>query len=243
MHTPITPPAALLADPTRAAIVLALMDGRAREAKKLALDAGVTPQTASAHLRKLVDANLLAWHADGRCKYFRIAGAEVAHAVEALCELGMRSQPERALPAAVRPLRFARCCYDHLAGQLGVAITERLPRLGAAIYAEPVVVAPAPVVAVPAPAAPAVVVPQASGAAVVVPPAPGPLRVGFGRIDSITPIPVAAAGGGTVNSSTRRVGIRMDDGSMQYVDTTAVPLSAGDRVEITMDGTMRHPVP
>jgi len=106
----------------------------------------------------------------------------------------------------------------------------------------PVVVAPAPVAA-PAPAAPAVVIPQASGAAVVVPPAPGPLRIGFGRIDSITPIPVAAAGGGTVNSSTRRVGIRMDDGSMQYVDTTAVPLSVGDRVEITMDGTMRHPVP
>ena len=134
MHQRITSPAALLADPTRAAIVLALMDGRAREAKKLALDAGVTPQTASAHLRKLVDANLLAFHTDGRCKYFRIAGAEVAHAVEALCELGMRSQPERPLPAAVRPLRFARCCYDHLAGQLGVAITERLPRLGPAIY-------------------------------------------------------------------------------------------------------------
>ena len=112
------------------------MDGRAREAKKLALDAGVTPQTASAHLRKLVDANLLACHADGRCKYFRIAGAEVAHAVEALCELGMRAHPERTLPAEARPLRFARCCYDHLAGQLGVAITERLPRLGAGIYAE-----------------------------------------------------------------------------------------------------------
>jgi hypothetical protein len=105
----------------------------------------------------------------------------------------------------------------------------------------PVVVAPAPVVA--APAAPAVVVPQANGTAVVVPPAPGPLRVGFGRIESITPIPVAAAGGGTMNSATRRVGIRMDDGSVQYVDTTAVPLSVGDRVEITMDGKMRHPVP
>ena len=136
MHARISTPASLLPDPTRAAIVLALMDGRAREAKKLALDAGVTPQTASAHLRKLVDANLLACHADGRCKYFRIAGAEVAHAVEALCELGMRAQPGRALPAAARPLRFARCCYDHLAGQLGVAITERLPRLGAGIYAE-----------------------------------------------------------------------------------------------------------
>ena len=126
----------LLVSIAAAAIVLALMDGRAREAKKLALDAGVTPQTASAHLRKLVDANLLACHADGRCKYFRIACAEVAHAVEALCELGMRAQPGRALPAAARPLRFARCCYDHLAGQLGVAITERLPRLGAGIYAE-----------------------------------------------------------------------------------------------------------
>jgi len=135
-HQRISASAALLADPTRVAIVLALMDGRARSAKKLALDAGVTPQTASAHLRKLVDASLLAWEGEGRCKYFRIAGAEVAHAVEALCELGSRAEPERVLPAAARPLRFARCCYDHLAGQLGVAITERLPRLGSAIYAE-----------------------------------------------------------------------------------------------------------
>jgi DNA-binding transcriptional ArsR family regulator len=133
-HQRISASAALLADPTRVAMVLALMDGRARSAKKLALDAGVTPQTASAHLRKLVDANLLAWEGEGRCKYFRIAGAEVAHAVEALCELGSRTEPE--LPAAARPLRFARCCYDHLAGQLGVAITERLPRLGSRIYAE-----------------------------------------------------------------------------------------------------------
>lgn len=135
-HDRIASSASLLADPTRVAIVLALMDGRARSAKKLALDAGVTPQTASAHLRKLVEANMLAWEGEGRCKYFRIAGAEVAHAVEALCELGSRAGPERALPAAARPLRFARCCYDHLAGQLGVALTERLPRLGAGLYAE-----------------------------------------------------------------------------------------------------------
>ena len=108
----------------------------------------------------------------------------------------------------------------------------------------PVVVAPAPVYAAPAPAGgQAVIVPQASGAAVVVPPAPDPLRVGFGRIDSITPIPVAAAGGGTATSATRRVGIRMDDGSVQYVDTVATPLAVGDRVEITTDGKMRHPVP
>jgi hypothetical protein len=114
--------------------------------------------------------------------------------------------------------------------------------------------APAPVVISPAPAAPAVVVPStggqavvvpqpSTGAAVVVPPAPGPLRAGFARVDSITPIPVAAAGGGTVTSATRRIGLRMDDGTVQYVDSTAAPLSVGDRVEVTSDGKMRFPVP
>jgi len=121
----------MLADPSRAAMVLALMDGRPRSAKKLALDAGVTAQTASLHLRKLVNANLLVAKAEGRNKYFSLAGSEVAQAVEALSEINVH-----AIPPAARELRFARCCYDHLAGQLGVAITERLPRLGAGIYAE-----------------------------------------------------------------------------------------------------------
>ena len=115
----------MLADPSRAAMVLALMDGRSRSAKKLALDAGVTPQTASAHLRKLVAANILVWQGSGRSKYFSIAGSEVAQAVEALSEIGADS-----LPPAAREIRFARCCYDHLAGQLGVCITERLLRPG-----------------------------------------------------------------------------------------------------------------
>jgi DNA-binding transcriptional ArsR family regulator len=113
--------AAMLADPSRAAMVLALMDGRSRSAKKLALDAGVTPQTASAHLRKLVAASMLAWEGRGRSKYFRLAGAGVAQAVEALS--GIEQKP---FPAAARELRFARCCYDHLAGKLGVSVTERL---------------------------------------------------------------------------------------------------------------------
>ena len=103
----------MLADPSRAAMVLALMDGRSRSAKKLALDAGITAQTASAHLRKLVNANLLVWQGRGRCKYFSLAGSEVAQ-----------------VPAAARELRFARCCYDHLAGRLGVTLTERLLRPG-----------------------------------------------------------------------------------------------------------------
>ena len=117
--------AAMLADPSRAAMVLALMDGRSRSAKKLALDAGVTAQTASAHLRKLVNAKLLVAKAEGRNKYFSLASAEVAQAVEALSEINIRQ-----VPAAARELRFARCCYDHLAGRLGVALTERLLRPG-----------------------------------------------------------------------------------------------------------------
>ena len=132
----ISSPASLLADPTRAAIVLALMDGGSRPAKKLALDAGVTPQTASVHLKKLVAAKMLACESHGRFKHFRLSGAEVADAVEALCQIGPDAMPGRMLPAAARELRFARCCYDHLAGQLGVAITERLPALDADVFAE-----------------------------------------------------------------------------------------------------------
>jgi DNA-binding transcriptional ArsR family regulator len=121
----------MLADPSRAAIVLALMDGRSRSAKKLALDAGVTAQTASTHLRKLVAAHMLIWEGRGRSKYFSLAGADVAQAVEALSELGVKQ-----IPAAARDLRFARCCYDHLAGRLGVALTDRLLRPGNTVLRE-----------------------------------------------------------------------------------------------------------
>lgn len=108
--------------------------------------------------------------------------------------------------------------------------------------------APAPVVvAAPAQApyvlAPAgtVVVPQAGPVAgtVVVAPAPVALRAGFGRIESILAVPNAAAGG--TAASTRRVTIRMEDGSLQYFDTEAPSLTVGERVEITKDGMMRQP--
>lgn len=102
-------------------MLLALMDGRSRTAKKLALDAGVTPQCASSHLRKLVAARMLVSEARGRSKHFSLAGSDVAQAVE-----GFSAITVRPLPAAARELRFARCCYDHLAGRLGVAVTERL---------------------------------------------------------------------------------------------------------------------
>jgi DNA-binding transcriptional ArsR family regulator len=130
-HQRLASAAALLADPSRAAMVLALMDGRARSAKKLAIDAGITPQTASSHLNKLVAARMLVWQGRGRTKEFSLAGADVAQAVEALSDLGTRP-----LPAAARDLRFARCCYDHLAGQLGVALTERLLTPGNRVLAD-----------------------------------------------------------------------------------------------------------
>jgi hypothetical protein len=107
--------------------------------------------------------------------------------------------------------------------------------------------APAPMVVAPAAApyvlAPAgmVVVPQASTAGmVVVAPGAAPLRVGLGRIESILAVPSAAAGG-TASNSTKRIATRMDDGSVQYFDTQASGLAVGDRIEITKDGTMRHP--
>ena len=100
--------------------------------------------------------------------------------------------------------------------------------------------APAPVVVAPAPAG-TVVVPQASTAGmVVVAPAAAPLRAGLGRIESILAVPGAAAGA-TAPNSTKRIVMRMDDGSVQYFDTQAAGLALGDRIEITKNGTMRHP--
>ena len=113
----------------------------------------------------------------------------------------------------------------------------------------PVVVAPAaPAAAVVVPpsaaSAPAVIVPQSGTAPVVVAPAAAlPLRAGTGRIDSILDIPPSAAAGSNVPGANKRVGIRMDDGTIQYVDTAASGLAIGDRVAITSDGYMRHPAP
>lgn len=107
--------------------------------------------------------------------------------------------------------------------------------------------APAPVVVQPAaPAsyvvAPAgtVIVPQASASTMVVAPAAVALRAGYGRIESILAVPTAAAGG-AASRATRRVVMRMDDGSTQYFDTQAEGMAVGDRVELTKNGTMRHP--
>lgn len=122
---------ALLGDPTRSLILEMLYDGRAWTATELARAAGITPQTASSHLRKLVEANLLAVDAQGRHRYFRLAGSDVADALETLSILATR-RIERPGLHRVRndPISQARTCYDHLAGQLGVALAASLTRHG-----------------------------------------------------------------------------------------------------------------
>lgn len=129
--TPINPGVAhtaqLIADPARANMLMALVDGRARPAGELAYAAGVTPQTASSHLAKLVEGGLLTVETEGRHRYFRLAGAHVAQALEQLAAIGphiaVRRKP---LSRDARQFCFARCCYDHLAGRLGVAVTKAL---------------------------------------------------------------------------------------------------------------------
>ena len=117
----------LIADPARAAMLMALSDGRALPAGELAHAAGVTAQTASAHLAKLLNGGLLACEQQGRHRYYRLADSHVADAIEQLAAISsVATIRRRPLNRAAQELRFARCCYDHLAGQLGVAVTQAL---------------------------------------------------------------------------------------------------------------------
>src|SRR5215472_13901102 len=124
--------AALIGDPGRARVLRALGDGRALPASVLALEAGVAASTASEHLTRLVDGGLLRVEARGRHRYYRLAGPQVGAALEALSQVA-RPEPVRSLRAGSRAaaLRYARSCYDHLAGRLGVALMDALLRDGA----------------------------------------------------------------------------------------------------------------
>lgn len=114
---------ALLADRGRCRMLLALDDGRALPASRLAAEAGITPATASSHLGKLLAAGLLTVEPHGRNRYYRIAGPQVGQLIEILTQLAPAA-PIRSLRQATRAkaLREARSCYDHLAGRLGVAL-------------------------------------------------------------------------------------------------------------------------
>lgn len=123
--------ASLIADPARAMMLTALIDGRARPAGELAYAAGITPQTASSHLSKLLAGGLIAVEAEGRHRYYRLAGSHVAQALEQLATIQPAVPVKRkALTPEARELRFCRCCYDHLAGQVGVAIATALVNHG-----------------------------------------------------------------------------------------------------------------
>lgn len=125
----VVPAAALIAEPTRAAMITALLDERPLAAGELARLAGVSPATASAHLARLLNGGLIKMIKQGRHRYYHLAGPEVAAAMEALAHLSATT------PVQVRSLREsrdaaalaeARTCYDHLAGRAGVALLEAM---------------------------------------------------------------------------------------------------------------------
>ncbi|MCX4909998.1 helix-turn-helix transcriptional regulator [Streptomyces sp. NBC_00878] len=124
----------MVADETRAGFLLALLDGRAWTAGELARHAGVAASTASEHLGKLVAGGLLAEERQGRHRYVRLADARVAHLVEDLTAqvapttaVGPRTLRESSAGSA---MARGRTCYDHLAGRLGIAVTDALTGLG-----------------------------------------------------------------------------------------------------------------
>jgi DNA-binding transcriptional ArsR family regulator len=124
---------ALLAEPARAKVLLALADGRSLAAGVLAAEAGVAASTASHHLARLVDAGLITVVTRGRHRYFALTGHRVAELIEAVARVAP-PQPVTSLRQGTRAhaVRYARRCYDHLAGRLGVAVADAL-RIGGAL--------------------------------------------------------------------------------------------------------------
>jgi len=124
--------AALLGDPARAAMLWLLIDGRARPAGELAFAANISAQSASGHLAKLVDAELLHVETQGRHRYYRLAGHSVALALESLAAISPRPalRPLPASKGTPTAMRYARTCYDHLAGELAVTLLTQIENQG-----------------------------------------------------------------------------------------------------------------
>jgi len=123
--------ASLIGDTARARMLTALMGGKALTATELALEADITPQTASSHLSKLVEGELLKVRKQGRHRYFQLHSAEVAQLLESLLNLSAsRNGTDVATGPSDTRLRQARVCYDHLAGELAVALYDQLLESG-----------------------------------------------------------------------------------------------------------------
>lgn len=120
--------ASLVGDPTRAAMLMALMDGRALTAGELARAGGITAQTASGHLAKMLEAGLLGLEAQGRHRYYRLASPAIGGMLEALM-VAAAPPPIRTGPRDAA-MRRARICYDHLAGEIAVALTDAMVARG-----------------------------------------------------------------------------------------------------------------
>jgi DNA-binding transcriptional ArsR family regulator len=123
----IAPIASLAGDPARANMLAALMSGKALTASELANEAGITPQTASSHLAKLEAGGLIGAVKQGRHRYFRLADGDVAEMLEKMMGVAARAGHLRTRPGPSDPaIRKARVCYDHLAGEMGVALFDSL---------------------------------------------------------------------------------------------------------------------
>jgi DNA-binding transcriptional ArsR family regulator len=125
METAFKHIAALIGDPTRATILWTLLDGKAFTATELAIAADTSPQNISMHLTKLVQADLLSVESQGRHRYYKFSRKDVAYAIEALANLvpAAGNAPAVEQDSAVK---YCRTCYDHLAGKIGVAISDSL---------------------------------------------------------------------------------------------------------------------
>jgi DNA-binding transcriptional ArsR family regulator len=123
--------ALLISDPSRAAILTVLLDGRFHTASELSLLIGVKPQTTSYHLSKLIEQNIIVVESQGRHRYFGIQNEEIAKTIESLLVLSppakIKSLKQSREDAAIR---YARTCYDHIAGYLGVQIADAFIRKG-----------------------------------------------------------------------------------------------------------------
>jgi DNA-binding transcriptional ArsR family regulator len=123
--------AALICEPTRVVMLWSLLGGEARPASELAFYANASAQNASAHLARLVEAGMLAVEARGRHRFYRLASADVAHAIEALAALAPSAKEMASSPPRQPPdLKYARTCYDHLAGKVAVEICAALKDKG-----------------------------------------------------------------------------------------------------------------